>query len=59
MLFICQPDCKKAQDGLFNRIADSFVSLFFSVSPDFKDMFFQVKLSAFNNILFVKARILF
>jgi len=36
-----QPDCKKAQDGLFNRIADSFVSLFFSVSPDFKDMFFQ------------------
>ncbi|KAL9986612.1 hypothetical protein ACROYT_G000783 [Oculina patagonica] len=36
-----QPDCKKAQDGLFNRIADSFVSLFFGVSPDFKDRFFQ------------------
>lgn len=37
-----QPDCKKAQNGLFSRIADSFVSLFFSVSPDFKDRFFQV-----------------
>lgn len=36
-----QPDCKKAQDGLFNRIADSFVSLFFSITPDFKDNFFQ------------------
>ncbi|CAH3045987.1 unnamed protein product [Porites evermanni] len=36
-----QPDCKKAQNGLFSRIADSFVSLFFSVSPDFKDRFFQ------------------
>lgn len=36
-----QPDCKKAQDGLFNRIADSFVALFFGVSPDFKDKFFQ------------------
>ncbi|KAJ7326104.1 hypothetical protein OS493_027954 [Desmophyllum pertusum] len=38
---LLQPDCKKAQDGLFNRIADSFVSLFFGVSPDFKDRFFQ------------------
>ena len=37
-----QLDCKKAQNGLFSRIADSFVSLFFSVSPDFKDRFFQV-----------------
>lgn len=37
-----QPDCKtKAQDGLFNRIADCFVALFFSVSSDFKDRFFQ------------------
>jgi len=36
-----QPDCKKAQDGLFNRIADCFVSLFFGVSPDFRDRFFQ------------------
>ena len=37
-----QPNCKKAQNGLFSRIADSFVALFFSVSPDFKDRFFQV-----------------
>lgn len=36
-----QPDCKKAQDGLFNRIANCFVTLFFSVSPDLKDKFFQ------------------
>lgn len=36
-----QPDCKKAQDGLFNRIADCFVSLFFGISQDFKDRFFQ------------------
>lgn len=36
-----QPDSKDAQDGLFNRIADSFVALFFGVSPDFKDRFFQ------------------
>lgn len=36
-----QPDSKDAQDGLFNRIADSFVALSFGVSPDFKDRFFQ------------------
>ena len=37
-----QTGMKSAQDGLFNRIADSFVALFFGVDQEYKDRFFQV-----------------
>ncbi|XP_031553743.1 protein FAM227B-like [Actinia tenebrosa] len=36
-----QSDKRSAQDGLFNRIADSFVCLFFGVPPPYKDRFFM------------------
>jgi hypothetical protein len=40
-----KPSNVAAKTQLFARIGDSYVALFCSITPDFKDKFFQVSMS--------------